>query len=120
MDMNRSWMYLAPRSSETFISGLHFFLNFAFEKSSVNGKILCPCSHCLNMLYSTRRDIVDHIMCWGFRPEYSKWVYHGEGTTTTTTNTIQTYFNILLLSRGRSDMHLSSLSCCCPVADLIY
>ncbi|KAL4578077.1 hypothetical protein LXL04_014193 [Taraxacum kok-saghyz] len=90
MDMNRSWMYLAPRSSETFISGLHFFLNFAFEKSCVNGKILCPCSHCLNMLYSTRRDIVDHIMCWGFRSEYSKWVYHGECTTSTTTNTIHT------------------------------
>ncbi|KAL4560827.1 hypothetical protein LXL04_032982 [Taraxacum kok-saghyz] len=29
-------------------------------------------------------------MCWGFRPEYSKWVYHGEGTTATTTNTIHT------------------------------
>lgn len=88
--MDRSWMYLAPRSSNPFISGVHFFLNFAFEKASVNGKILCPCSHCLNMYYSTREDILDHLICWGFWPEYSKWEYYGEGSTTTSSNTMQT------------------------------
>nr|KAJ0195475.1 hypothetical protein LSAT_V11C700375270 [Lactuca sativa] len=62
-------------------------LVISYVKSSVDGKILCPCSHCLNMCYSTRRDIVDHLICWGFRPEYTKWVYHGEGSTTTSSNT---------------------------------
>lgn len=94
-------MYFAPRSSQTFITGVNFFLDFAFEKSSVNRKILCPCSHCLNMYYSTRGDIVDHLICWGFRPKYSKWVYHGEGSTTVSSNTTQTEEEVIF----QHDMH---------------
>lgn len=51
-------MYNAPRSSESFISGVEFFLNFALKKSSVDGKILCPCSRRLNMYYLKRGDIL--------------------------------------------------------------
>ncbi|KAK1441338.1 hypothetical protein QVD17_07185 [Tagetes erecta] len=86
--MDRSWMYHAPRSSQTFVNGVQTFLTFAFERISVNGgKIKCPCTKCLNMIYQSRQNVLDHLICSGFRPEYLKWVYHGEGTTTASTST---------------------------------
>lgn len=84
--MDKSWMYLARRSSERFMSGVQNFLSFAFERSSVNEAILCPCSHCLNMLYFTRDDVFDHLVCWGFQRDYNEWVYHGEGSTASSSN----------------------------------
>ncbi|XP_052619588.1 uncharacterized protein LOC111897976 [Lactuca sativa] len=86
--MDRSWMYSAPRCSEPFINGVQFFLNFAFERSNVNGKILCHCARCLNMYYRGRGDILDHLICFGFRSEYLVWVYHGEGSTTTSSGIV--------------------------------
>ncbi|KAD7117380.1 hypothetical protein E3N88_04648 [Mikania micrantha] len=86
--MDRSWMYNAPRSSKTFVNGVKTFLNFPFERTSVNGgKIKCPCTKCLNMKYQSKQSVLDHLICSGFRPEYLKWVYHGEGTTVASTST---------------------------------
>ncbi|KAL4575590.1 hypothetical protein LXL04_022438 [Taraxacum kok-saghyz] len=85
--MDRSWMYSAPKYSVPFTNGVETFLDFAFEKSSVNGKILCPCTHCVNALYFGRQDVSDHLITLGFRPEYLKWVYHGEDSTTTSSGT---------------------------------
>ena len=86
--MDRSWMYLAPRSSQTFINGVQTFLDFAFERACVNGgKIKCPCTNCLNMQYQIRQTVLDHLICSGFRPDYLTWVYHGEGTTVASTGT---------------------------------
>ncbi|KAK9073298.1 hypothetical protein SSX86_007622 [Deinandra increscens subsp. villosa] len=85
--MDRSWMYHAPRYSQTFVNGVQNFLNFAFERSSVDEKITCPCIKCLNMKYQSRQSVLDHLICSGFQPEYLKWVYHGEGTTTVSTST---------------------------------
>ncbi|XP_022024563.1 uncharacterized protein LOC110924893 [Helianthus annuus] len=86
--MDRSWMYLAPRSSQTFVNGVQTFLNFAFERACVNGTLIkCPCTSCLNMKYKSRQTVLDHLICSGFRPEYWKWVYHGEGTTVASTTT---------------------------------
>ncbi|KAL4579441.1 hypothetical protein LXL04_015589 [Taraxacum kok-saghyz] len=59
--MDRSWMYSAPKCSVPFTNGVETFLDFAFEKSSVNGKILCPCTHCVNALYFGRQDVSDHL-----------------------------------------------------------
>ncbi|XP_022022263.1 uncharacterized protein LOC110922267 isoform X1 [Helianthus annuus] len=86
--MDRSWMYLAPSSSQTFVNGVQTFLNFAFERACVNGGLIkCPCTNCLNMKYKSRQTVLDHLICSGFRPEYLKWVYHGEGTTVASTST---------------------------------
>ncbi|XP_076914543.1 uncharacterized protein LOC143573590 [Bidens hawaiensis] len=80
--MDRSWMYLAPRSSQTFVNGVKTFLNFAFERACINGGMIkCPCINCLNMKYQSRQTVLDHLICSGLRPEYFKWVYHGETTT---------------------------------------
>ncbi|KAD4178052.1 hypothetical protein E3N88_26643 [Mikania micrantha] len=35
----------------------------------------------------SKQSVLDHLICSGFRPEYLKWVYHGEGTTVASTNT---------------------------------
>ncbi|KAK1414097.1 hypothetical protein QVD17_29837 [Tagetes erecta] len=81
-------MYLAPRSSQTFVNGVKNFLDFAFERKSVNGiMIKCPCKNCVNMKYQSRPVVLDHLICSGFRRDYSKWVYHGEDTTSTSTST---------------------------------
>ncbi|KAD4585877.1 hypothetical protein E3N88_23478 [Mikania micrantha] len=86
--MDRSWMYDEPRSSQIFVNGVKTFLNFAFERTSVNGdKIKCPCTKCLNMKYQCKQTVLDHLICSGFRPEYLKWVYHGEGTTVASAST---------------------------------
>ncbi|KAL4568842.1 hypothetical protein LXL04_024459 [Taraxacum kok-saghyz] len=86
--MDRSWMYSAPRCSEPFIKGVQKFLNFAFERSNVNRKVLCPCELYLNMLYFGRKDILDHLICSKFRLEYLEWVYRGEASLTTSSGTI--------------------------------
>ncbi|XP_035837155.1 uncharacterized protein LOC118485043 [Helianthus annuus] len=39
------------------------------------------------MKYKSRQTVLDHLICSGFRPEYLKWVYHGEGTTVASTST---------------------------------
>ncbi|CAI9285688.1 unnamed protein product [Lactuca saligna] len=40
------------------------------------------------MYYHGRGDILDHLICLGFRSEYLVWVYHGEGTTATSSGTV--------------------------------
>ncbi|KAL4568246.1 hypothetical protein LXL04_023854 [Taraxacum kok-saghyz] len=86
--MDRSWMYSAPKFSEPFVNGVRRFWDFAFQNSSVNRKIACPCSECKNTLYYGRGDVLDHLITSGFRLEYSKWIYHGEGSTTTSSGTM--------------------------------
>lgn len=87
--MDKSWMYLSRRSSEPFMNGVQSFLNFAFERSSVDGRILCLCSHCLNMFYFKRGTVFDHLVCWGFKQDYSEWACHGEGSTASSSSTRQ-------------------------------
>ncbi|PWA50202.1 transposase-associated domain-containing protein [Artemisia annua] len=76
--MDRSWMYFAPRASPQYVEGVEYFLDFAFEKTSNNGKILCPCIDCHNMSFLTRDKVYDHLICSGFKKDYSNWKEHGE------------------------------------------
>ncbi|KAI3817270.1 hypothetical protein L1987_11059 [Smallanthus sonchifolius] len=39
------------------------------------------------MKYHSRQIVLYDLICSGFRPEYLKWVYHGEGTTAASTST---------------------------------
>ncbi|KAK1429876.1 hypothetical protein QVD17_12172 [Tagetes erecta] len=81
-------MYDAPRSSQAFVNGVQTFLKFAFERTCVDGGMIkCLCTNCLNMKYQSKQSVLDHLICSGFRPEYLKWVYHGEGATFASTST---------------------------------
>ena len=76
--MDKSWMYFAPRSSSQYVNGVEYFLNFAFEKSSQYGEILCPCTNCHNRFRLKREKAHDHLICVGFKRGYLNWTDHGE------------------------------------------
>ncbi|GJR11103.1 hypothetical protein Tco_0793755 [Tanacetum coccineum] len=76
--MDRSWMYTAPRASKRYTNGVEYFLDFAFEKSSQNGTILCPCIDCQSLLFAKRAVVYDHLICSGFKRGYLYWKDHGE------------------------------------------
>jgi hypothetical protein len=71
-------MYTAPRASKRYTNGVEYFLDFAFEKSSQNGSILCPCIDCQSLLFAKRAVVYDHLICSGFKRGYSNWKDHGE------------------------------------------
>ena len=71
-------MYVAPRASKRYTNGVEYFLDFAFEKSSQNGIILCPCIDCQSLLFAKRAVVYDHLICSGFKRGYLKWKDHGE------------------------------------------
>ena len=70
-----------PRASTEYLFGLNQFLDFAFDKSSCNGKILCPCKECYNRYWTSRDDVYNHLVCNGFIPGYTHWILHGEAST---------------------------------------
>ncbi|KAL6564873.1 hypothetical protein OROMI_016323 [Orobanche minor] len=75
--MDKTWMNL-PRNSVEYEYGLRGFLDFAFSRSSRNGKILCPCKRCCMGISLTREDTYAHLMVDGFIGGYSNWIAHGE------------------------------------------
>ena len=60
-------MYFAPRASPQYVEGVEYFLDFAFEKKSNHGKILCPCIDCVNVSFLKRDKVYDHLICAGFK-----------------------------------------------------
>ncbi|GJV12373.1 transposase, Ptta/En/Spm [Tanacetum coccineum] len=76
--MDRSWMYTAPRASKRYTNGVEYFLDFAFEKSSQNGTILCSCIDCQSLLFAKRAVVYDHLIRSGFKRGYLYWKDHGE------------------------------------------
>ena len=67
--MDRSWMYKF-RGSKEYENGLDKLLNIAFEKESVNGKIVCPCKNCKLGDWVDRVTTKDHFkISW-----FSEWV----------------------------------------------
>uniref|UniRef100_A0A8R7P378 Transposase-associated domain-containing protein n=1 Tax=Triticum urartu TaxID=4572 RepID=A0A8R7P378_TRIUA len=75
--MDRSWMD-APRHTEKYLQGLAKFLGFAFNKSSVENKILCPCKNCVNSYWREESEVREHLVCEGFVDGYKQWMFHGE------------------------------------------
>jgi hypothetical protein len=55
------------------------FLDQAFGKAA-NGvrDTFCPCSECENKKRKTRKVMGKHLYKYGFTPNYTRWVYHGE------------------------------------------
>ncbi|GJZ62007.1 transposon, En/Spm-like protein [Tanacetum coccineum] len=87
--MDKSWMYRAPRASSQYVSGVEYFLNFAFENSSKHGMILCPCTDCHNRFHLERDKVYDHLICVGFKRGYLNWTDHGESNEVSSSSMIE-------------------------------
>ena len=78
LDMDKSWIFVTNRLSETYRSGVKRFIEQARNHLDEEGKCRCPCKKCLNC-YSHRIDIVErHIFLKGFSSNYVNWINHGE------------------------------------------
>jgi hypothetical protein len=75
--MDKSWINCSTRRSEQYIAGLQAFLDLA-DRSSKDGKILCPCIKCTNVYWHPRAVVFDHCICDGFLKGYVRWIFHGE------------------------------------------
>ncbi|XP_004490351.1 uncharacterized protein [Cicer arietinum] len=86
---HREWMGDESKQSVEYIQGVNEFLEFAFQNSEINGKIMCPCTNCANCHSYSRRIVYEHLTnprC-GFLRGYRRWVFHGEKPTTSSTTT---------------------------------
>ncbi|KAM3301904.1 hypothetical protein P3S67_016406 [Capsicum chacoense] len=79
---DRSWMYLS-RSANEYENGVKDFLNKAFERASLGNEILCPCRLYFNRYWHYRDVVEDHLFGHIFAPNYTQWVFHGEGISST-------------------------------------
>ncbi|KAK4259215.1 hypothetical protein QN277_005569 [Acacia crassicarpa] len=75
--MDKSWI-IKPRNSIEYEEGVRRFIDFAFQHSSIEGKILCPCSPCGFIKWLSKETVYDHLLCKKFPEGYTFWFYHGE------------------------------------------
>ncbi|XP_057444525.1 uncharacterized protein LOC130736753 [Lotus japonicus] len=75
--MDKSWISM-PRNSLAYEQGVKSFLDFAFERSSVDGKILCPCVLCECRKWQIKDVVYDHLIVKQFPKNYTFWFYHRE------------------------------------------
>ncbi|XP_060216342.1 uncharacterized protein LOC132643837 [Lycium barbarum] len=80
--IDKSWMDLR-RSTNEYDRGVKYFLDKAFERASQGNEILCPCKRCFNRYWHTRTVVENHLFGYGFVNGYTKWVFHGEGFSST-------------------------------------
>lgn len=76
--MDKSWISDSTVTKEKYIRGVLSFLQFAFTNSSIDGKILCPCTKCVNCNKCTHMNCYEHIINHGFLRGYINWIFHGE------------------------------------------
>jgi hypothetical protein len=76
--MDRSWVKLKNRTSDTYLQGIRSFLEFAYRDIGADDNIACPCKFCAN-LYTQSADVVfAHLVKPGIMPSYTNWYCHGE------------------------------------------
>src|SRR4051812_25814916 len=80
--MDKSWISNNSATQKECIRGILNFLDFAFKNSSENGKILCPCTKCVNFKKRSRMDVYEHLISRGFLKGYIRWIFHGEKVST--------------------------------------
>ena len=81
---NHDWMYTGRRSqnqvTREWIQKTEDFLDKAFGVGAQAAtEVWCPCSECANRNRKTRKVIEEHLCKFGFTPDYTRWVCHGEG-----------------------------------------
>jgi hypothetical protein len=55
------------------------FLELAFGESAKGAiLVLCPCMRCANRKRKNKEDLGKHLLNFGFTPNYTRWVFHGE------------------------------------------
>ncbi|XP_039138852.1 uncharacterized protein LOC120276193 [Dioscorea cayenensis subsp. rotundata] len=80
--MDKSWMNKS-RLSQEYVDGVDRFLDFAFNNSSSDNKIICPCVKCVNVRWQSREVAFDHLACDGIIQGYTCWFFHGESVPST-------------------------------------
>jgi len=76
--MDRTWIKV-PRISEVYQNGVKEFLQFAEQNAPVlAAKYFCPCVKCVNGRHQLLNGIRSHLICEGFSPSYTNWIWHGE------------------------------------------
>ncbi|XP_073224845.1 uncharacterized protein [Cicer arietinum] len=87
----REWMCDPSKKREEYIQGVNEFLEFAFQNSQINGKIMCPCTKCANFHSYSPVCVYEHLTDphRGFLRGYKQWIYHGEKPRTSSSATKQ-------------------------------
>ena len=75
--MDKSWINKL-RNTKEYLDGVRDFIKFGMDKSSLNGKISCPCRRCVNNSYLDPQTVEEHLVWNGFSRGYTEWVFHGE------------------------------------------
>ncbi|XP_060177729.1 uncharacterized protein LOC132607651 [Lycium barbarum] len=71
------------KSTNEYDRGVKYFLDKACGRASQGNEILCPCKRCFNRYWHTRTVVENHLFGYGFVNGYTKWVFHGEGFSST-------------------------------------
>ena len=74
-------MYNVKRNDDEFLNKIEEFINCALNDQLRRGEetIFCPCRHCKNKRRLRNIDqIRDHIIRYGFKQNYTRWIWHGE------------------------------------------
>ena len=80
--MDKSWMK-KRRGDREYIQGVLRLVEFA-SLHARNGKILCPCTKCVNLNLVPPRVAREHLWSKGMLGSYTHWKFHGESATVLT------------------------------------
>lgn len=69
------------RQSIAYEKGVASFIKYAIKNYDNPKFIRCPCEKCVNMIYRTPREVVDHLFVNGIDGSYKDWSWHGEKAT---------------------------------------
>lgn len=83
--MNKNWMEETYRFSESYITGVKSFIQFAKDHLG-RENIRCPCVKCLNVEIKSLKEVEDHLIIKGISKSYKIWIYHGERESNTENN----------------------------------
>jgi hypothetical protein len=78
---NHEWMYMGCPSqaqvTREWMDKTEKFLDHAFKEDKGAGVMFCPCIQCKNK--KKKREVMLKDLCkYGFMPNYTQWVCHGE------------------------------------------
>ena len=80
---DRHWMYTGRPSQATmtdeWIRKTNDFLEAAWSQAEGSSFLWCPCNICGNKKRKTKKVMGQHLCKYGFTPDYTRWIFHGEG-----------------------------------------